>query len=107
MALLLFQTVWPGRGDECHRQVEDLPPFLGSPASSGTDVGIMVKDNNSGDFNTLITELQSDGTQTLESNITYGIIEGMLPIAQLPTIAQLSQTLSVVPMFKPIVEFAP
>jgi hypothetical protein len=55
----------------------------------------------------LITELQSDGKQILESDTTYGIIEGMLPIAQLPTIAQLPQTLSVVPMFKPIVEFAP
>jgi hypothetical protein len=73
---------------------------------SGTDVGIMVKDNDSADFNTLITELQSDGMQILDSDFTYGLIEGMLPIAQLPTIAQLPQTLSVVPMFNPIVEFA-
>ena len=67
---------------------------------SGTNVGILVKDNNTGDFNTLNTELQTDGMQILDSDATYGLIDGMLPIAQLPTIAQLPQTVSVTPMIE-------
>ena len=47
---------------------------------------------------TLNTELQTDGMQILDSDATYGLIDGKLPIAQLPTIAQLPQTLSVTPM---------
>jgi hypothetical protein len=68
---------------------------------NGTDVGIQVKDTSTGDFNTLITELQGDGMQILDSSSTYGLVEGMLPIAQLPTVAQLPQTLSVTPMTNP------
>jgi hypothetical protein len=69
---------------------------------NGTNVGIQVKDSNTGDFNTLTTELQSDGMQILDSAPAYGLIEGMLPITQLPTVAQLPQTLSITPMLNPI-----
>jgi len=73
---------------------------------NGTSVGIQVKDTNTGDFNTLITELEGDGMQVLDSSSTYGIVEGMLPIAQLPTVAQLPQTLSITPMLPPNQSFA-
>jgi len=73
---------------------------------NGTNVGIQVNDTNTGNFNTLIAELESDGMQVLDSSSTYGIVEGMLPIAQLPIAAQLSQTLSITPMFNPIAQHA-
>jgi hypothetical protein len=73
---------------------------------NGTDVGIQVKDTNTGDFNTLITELQGDGMRILDSDSTYGLVEGMLPIVQLPTVAQLTQTLSITPMSNPILEMS-
>ena len=73
---------------------------------NGTDVGIQVKDTSTGDFNTLIAELQGDGMQILDSDSTYGLVEGMLPIAQLPTVAQLPQTLSITPMSNPILEMS-
>jgi hypothetical protein len=68
----------------------------------GTNVGIQVNDTNTGNLNTLITELESDGMQVLDSSSTYGIVEGMLPIGQLPIAAQLSQALSITPMLNPI-----
>jgi hypothetical protein len=69
---------------------------------NGTNVGIQVNDTSTGNLNTLITELESDGMQVLDSSSTYGIVEGMLPIGQLPIAAQLPQTLSITPMLQPI-----
>jgi hypothetical protein len=69
---------------------------------SGTSVGIQVKDTATGNFNTLTIELQNAGMQIVESDATYGLIEGMLPIAQLPTVAQLPQTQSITPMIRAI-----
>jgi hypothetical protein len=71
---------------------------------TGTYVGVQVKDTITGDFNSLIAELQGDGMQISDSSSTYGIVEGMLPIAQLPTAAQLPQTLSITPILNPILE---
>jgi hypothetical protein len=73
---------------------------------NGTNVGIQVKDSNTGDFNTLTTELLSDGMQILVSDPTYGIVEGMIPIAQLPTVAQVPQSVSITPMLNPILQSA-
>jgi hypothetical protein len=71
---------------------------------SGTNVGINFHTSDSADFNTLLTQLQSDGLQVTSDSATYGIIDGMLPIAQLPTVAQLSSSASVTPMFQPMPE---
>jgi hypothetical protein len=69
---------------------------------NGTSVGVMIHANNPGDFAGLVAQLQSDGLQVTASDPTTGNVEGMLPIANLPTIAQLPQAPSVLPMFKPI-----
>lgn len=53
----------------------------------GDDVGIQVHDSNPSDFSTLVTELQSAGMQITISSSSYGTIVGMLPIAQLPSVA--------------------
>ena len=64
----------------------------------GTNVGIQVHDGQlAGDFSTLLTELQTAGMQVTISDATYGLVVGMLPIAQLPVVAALPQTPSVAP----------
>jgi hypothetical protein len=68
---------------------------------NGTKVGVEAH-SSGGDFNAFVAALKSDGVQILASDATYGIVEGMMPIAQLPTIAVRPQTLSVTPMYKPM-----
>ncbi len=67
----------------------------------GDNVGIQVRDGNVADFSTLVTELQNSGMQITNSDATDGLIVGMLPISQLPTVAMLPQTPSVTPMLQP------
>jgi hypothetical protein len=67
---------------------------------NGTDVGINVHTNGASDFNTVLTQLQSAGLQVTEDSATYGLIDGMVPIAQLAAVAQISSGLSVTPMFQ-------
>ncbi len=70
---------------------------------SGTSVGVQIKASASADFNTLVSRLQSEGMQVSSSSATYGLIDGMLPIAELGTVARLSGTTSVTPMSPPMV----
>jgi hypothetical protein len=69
----------------------------------GTNVGIQVKDNNPADFATLVSQLQAAGMQISSSSATYGLVVGMLPIAQLPAVAGLPEVPSVTAMFQPMV----
>jgi large repetitive protein len=66
--------------------------------------GLVGIDVNSlgGDFNQFVSTLQSLGMQVTASSSTYGIAEGWVPIAELPTIAQLPQTEAGSPMYVPI-----
>ncbi len=68
----------------------------------GTNVGIQVSDNNPADFNTLVSQLQAAGMQITTSSATYGLVVGMVPIAQLPAVAGLSDTPSVTALYQPI-----
>jgi hypothetical protein len=68
----------------------------------GTNVGIQVHDNNPADFATLVSQLEAAGMQISSSSATYGLVVGMLPIAQLPAVAELSEAPSVTPMFQPL-----
>ncbi len=69
---------------------------------NGTSVGVAIKASSSADFNTLVSQLQSDGMQVSSSSATYGLVDGMLPIANLGTVAQLSGAASVTPMSPPM-----
>jgi len=69
---------------------------------NGTSVGVQIHANGTGDFNALIAQLKSQGMQITASDATYGIVEGMLPITHLPSVAADPQTLSITPMYKPI-----
>jgi len=68
----------------------------------GSNVGIQVHDNNPADFATLVSQLQAAGMQISSSSATYGLVVGMLPIAQLPAVAGLPEVPSVTPMFQPM-----
>jgi hypothetical protein len=68
----------------------------------GSNVGIQVHDNNPADFATLVSQLQAAGMQILSSSATYGLVVGMLPIAQLPAVAGLPEVPSVTAMFQPL-----
>ena len=66
---------------------------------SGDSVGVSLKMNSSGNFSTFLSQLQSDGLQVTSSSATYGLVDGMLPIGDLRTIAQVAS--SVTPMSPP------
>jgi hypothetical protein len=69
---------------------------------NGTNVGVQFHWNGTGDFSAFIAGLQSDGVQVIDSSSTFGLVEGMLPMSQLPTVAVLPQTLSLTPMYIPM-----
>ena len=71
------------------------PTGVGSIELSGNDVGINFQISNTANFNTVLAQLQSDGLQVTTDSAAYGIIDGMLPIADLPAVAQISSTASV------------
>jgi hypothetical protein len=77
------------------------PTGLNMLIIKGNDVGINFQTSDSADFNTILSQLQSDGMQVNSSSSYYGVIEGMLPIAQLPAVAQLPSA-SVTPMYPPM-----
>jgi hypothetical protein len=64
---------------------------------SGTNVGVDIQ-STPGAFPNLVTELTSLGMQIQSSSASYDTVVGFLPIAQLPTAAQLPQTLSISPI---------
>jgi hypothetical protein len=70
----------------------------------GSNVGIEVHVSNPADFDAVVADLQNAGMQILASSATYDLIDGLLPIAQLPTVAQLPQMPSIGAMFRPIAQ---
>jgi hypothetical protein len=66
----------------------------------GANVGVDVTANG-GAFDVFVSNLEHLGMQVLTSSATYGTVEGLLPISELPTVAQNAQTLSVSPISIP------
>jgi hypothetical protein len=64
---------------------------------SGTRVAVRLKLGSDSDFNTALAQIQSDGMQVSASSPTYGLIEGLLPIAELPAAAQVAASVTPVP----------
>lgn len=67
---------------------------------SGTSVEVSLKIASGSNFDTALSQLQSDGMQVSSSSSTYALIEGMLPIAELPAAAQIAA--SVTPVSPPM-----
>jgi hypothetical protein len=69
---------------------------------SGTSVMVNLQMGSGGNFSTFLSQVQSDGLTVSISSATYGQVDGMLPISDLPAIAQVAA--SVTPMSPPIIE---
>jgi len=68
----------------------------------GSNVGVSVVAKNGVNFNNFMTELTNLGMQIQASSATYGNVTGFVPIANLPSISQLSDTLALSPLYKPM-----
>lgn len=81
----------------------DLPATNGANlvVIQGTSVGIQVHDNNPAEFATLLTDLQNAGMQVTIASAQYGTVVGMLPVSQLPAVAELPEVLSLAPLYRP------
>jgi len=66
----------------------------------GTSVGVDVH-SAGGNFGSLVSAMTALGMQVQAKDATHGIIEGLLPIGQLVSAAQNSQTLSLSPVYIP------
>jgi len=78
------------------------PSGPGQVEIQGNDVGIMIKVNNPGDFATDVADAQSLGMQVNASSSSTDTFAGLLPIAELPAVAQLSDSPIIVPIYEPI-----
>jgi hypothetical protein len=67
---------------------------------SGDSVGVDLQMSSSGNFSSFLSQLQSDGMTVSTSSATYGQVDGMVPISDLPTISQVAA--SVTPMAPPM-----
>jgi len=68
----------------------------------GSNVGVSVHGDGSGDFASLVSALQGLGMQVTATDAVTQTVEGMLPIDQLANAAQAPHTLSLSPEFVPI-----
>jgi hypothetical protein len=62
---------------------------------SGDNLGIEVHDSNPADYSSLVAGLVNAGMQISASDPTYDLVVGLLPIAQLPTVATFSPTVAI------------
>jgi len=79
-------------------------PVSGGPGSVrivGSNVGVSIRGNGQGDFSAFVDTLQNLGMEVASSSDAYWLVNGMLPISQLPTAAQTPQTLSIMPAIVP------
>ena len=67
---------------------------------SGNNVEVSIKVGSGTDFATALAQLQSDGMQVSNSSSGYDLIQGMLPISELPAAAQIAS--SVTPISPPL-----
>jgi len=83
------------------------PSGTGTPPSGsaaaievvGTSVGVTIR--SSGDLNTLVAAMNGLGMQIQSSNANTHMVSGLLPIAQLPTVAQQADITSITPIYAP------
>ncbi len=73
-----------------------MPSPTGQPGQveiQGSDVGVQIQISNASDFNTMMADAEGLGLQVTDSSAAYGIVEGYLPIAELPSAAELAARL--------------
>jgi hypothetical protein len=60
----------------------------------GTSVAVSLKLASGSNFDTALAQLQADGMEVGASSPIYGLIEGLLPIAELPAAAQVAASVA-------------
>ena len=68
----------------------------------GSSIGVQFQTSNSSDFATMLADAESLGLQVTDSSAAYGIVDGYLPIAELPAAAQLPGSPSLTPLLYPL-----
>lgn len=81
------------------------PPDIGVLVVNN-QVGVYVNSNGQGDFSSFISSLQEAGMSINASNAGTRMVSGMLPIAELPAVANNPQTLSLTPRYAPVLHSA-
>ncbi len=64
---------------------------------SGTSVAVSLKINSPSSFSSAMSTLKAAGMQVTASSSTYGLIDGMLPIAKLPDAASVASSVNASP----------
>jgi hypothetical protein len=67
----------------------------------GTNVGVDIHAGNATDFNTMVAALESLGLEVTASSNTDDVVEGYLPIAQLPAAAAVAGSPAIGPILNP------
>ncbi len=71
---------------------------------SGSSVGVTISIGGGGDYNTVLGQLESIGMQVTATAPQDGLVEGYLPIAQLPVVANDGYITGISPVYKPILK---
>jgi hypothetical protein len=69
---------------------------------SGTSVGVNLSIGNGGDFSTVVSQLEGIGMQVTATSTQDGIVEGYLPISQLPVVASNGYLTEISPVSRPV-----
>jgi len=83
----------------------DLPSPTMQPGQveiQGSTVGVQIHASNPSDFDTMVADAESLGLQMTDVSDAYDIVVGYLPIAELPSAAQLPGSPSIAPLLYPI-----
>src|SRR5262249_12791466 len=67
----------------------------------GTHVSVKVSTTDGRQFARILAELERDGLRVTQSSLLDGVIDGKLPIGQLPTVAKISPMVTIRPLFEP------
>jgi hypothetical protein len=67
----------------------------------GTHVGVKVSTLDGRQFARILAELESDGLRVTQHSLLDGVIDGKLPIGQLPTVAKISPMVTIKPLIEP------
>jgi len=78
------------------------PSGPGQVEVEGSDVGVMIHVLNPGDFATVVADAQALGLQVTVSSPSTDNVAGLLPIAELPSVAELPQSPIIVPIYVPV-----
>jgi hypothetical protein len=69
---------------------------------SGTSVGVSIRLSSSGNFSTLVSQLEEAGLQVSATSTQNLLVEGYLPIAELPVIANDAYVVGLSALSKPV-----